>query len=124
MKNNSVILFMLCCIIIVGFCGCSTKKPRDENTIYVDINGGADYKSIQAAVENASANKTIFIAKGVYYENININKTINLVGENSKNTIIDGNESGSAIKLMDAGHCNITGFTIQNSGLSQSGIKI
>ncbi|MFO8077480.1 MAG: NosD domain-containing protein [Thermoplasmatota archaeon] len=120
MKKKSLILFMLCCIIIVGFCGCSTKTPRDENTIYVDINGGADYKSIQAAVDNASANNTISVAEGVYFENIEINSTITLIGANKDKTIIDANNSGDAITITDHGKLYLSGFTLRNSGDSYS----
>lgn len=115
---------LICCMIIIGFCGCTDNTTRDKNKIYVNVNGSAHYKSIQSAVENASANKTIFVEAGVYYEHIVINKSVNLVGEDPEKTIIDGNESGSAIKLINTGRCNITGFTIQNSGLSKSGIEI
>jgi len=53
---------------------------------------------------------------GVYYENIVINKSIVLKGQNRETTIIDGNHSGDVVFIDEGGRVNISGFTIQNSG--------
>lgn len=49
--------------------------------IYVDQNGGADYTTIQEAINNAKSGDTIYIGLGDYYESITLDKKVNLVGQ-------------------------------------------
>ena len=91
-------------------------QPVQSNMSYVDDNGGADYTSIQDAINASPENYTIFVYSGVYYENIVINKTISLMGEDATTTIIDGNDTGDVIYISEGGKANISGFTIKNSG--------
>ena len=48
------------------------------------------WNNIQDAVDNASTNDLIYVKNGTYTENIIINKTINLVGEDKNNVVIKG----------------------------------
>jgi len=84
-----------------------------------------DFSSIQAAINNATSGDTISVHPGTYYENIVVDKSITLIGENRSTTIIDGRGSGSVI-IVGASHVEISGFTVQNSGISwpKSGIQI
>ena len=82
-------------------------------TIYVDDNGGANYSSIQDAIDAASDGDTIFVYSGTYNENIVVNKTLTLTGENKDNTIINGVASGHVVEIK-AYSVNLSGFTIQN----------
>ena len=64
-------------------------------TIYVDQNaeGGASgtYKTIQEAVNNASAGDTIEIAEGKYdISNLGINVAVNLKGKGPDKTVLEG----------------------------------
>jgi parallel beta-helix repeat protein len=70
---------------------------------------------IQDLIDNASPGDTIYIPSGTYYENIVINKSISLIGEDKYTTIIDGGSVGDVIDIS-ADRVNISGFTIQNSG--------
>lgn len=78
-----------------------------------------DYTKIQWAIGNATAGDTIFIRRGTYYEHLNIGETLTLVGESKEGTVIDGNKTGTTIKVT-ANNVVISGFTIQNGG-SQPG---
>jgi parallel beta-helix repeat protein len=78
----------------------------DKNT-YHDL--------IQDAVDNADSGNRIYVSSGIFYENVQINKTINLVGEDKNSTVIDGGGNGDVV-LIEAAWVNITGFTINNSG--------
>ena len=87
------------------------------NTLYVGGNGEGNYSSIQMAMNASSEGDIIFVYAGIYSENIKINKSINLVGENKDTTIIDGKDGFNAI-LINASWVNISRFTIKNALLS------
>lgn len=70
---------------------------------------------IQGLIDNASDGDTIVIPSGTYYENIIINKSITLIGEDKNTTIIDGGEVGYVV-YVSVDRVTISGFTIQNSG--------
>jgi hypothetical protein len=88
-----VILFLGTCINPIIAIN-NVKKPsipfRSGNTLYVGGIGPGNYTSIQDAIDNASIGDTVFVYNGTYYEIITIDKSINLVGEDRYNTIIDG----------------------------------
>ncbi|MFX0210050.1 MAG: nitrous oxide reductase family maturation protein NosD, partial [Candidatus Hodarchaeota archaeon] len=88
-----------------------------SNTLYVGGSGSGNYTSIQSAINDANPGDTVFVYNGTYYENVIINKTINLIGEDINGTIIDGNGSGSVV-YISADFVNISAFSIQNSGSS------
>jgi len=67
---------------------------------------------IQDLIDNASDGDTIYIPSGTYYENITIDKSISLVGEDKDTTIIDSNWSEYVI-YVSADNVNISGFTIR-----------
>jgi parallel beta-helix repeat protein len=48
------------------------------------------YPTIQAAVDSARAGDTVFVKKGIYSENVIIDKSVLLIGEEGKTTIIEG----------------------------------
>ena len=79
--------------------------------------------TIQEAIDNASVDNRIYVYNGTYYENTIVNKTINLIGEDKNTTIIDGGYNGDVVSVYD-NWVNITGFTIQNSNNSASGVKL
>jgi parallel beta-helix repeat protein len=88
------------------------------NTLYVGGSGGGNYTTIQSAVENASNGDTVFVYDegSPYYENITIDKSINLIGEDKNTTVIDYNNSNSErIIFIVSDNVSISGFTIQNS---------
>ncbi len=98
---------------------------HDDNT-QGPWNGSKEYpyNKIQDAINTAYVGYTIFVRNGTYNENLIINKTINLDGENRIKTIIDGNNKGHVIEIS-APSVRISGFTVQNSGKSEfdAGIK-
>ncbi len=87
------------------------------NILYVGGDGLGNYSSIQSAIDYARNGDTVFVYddSSPYIENVVVDKTINLIGEDKNTTIIDGNLSGDVINIS-ANWVNISGFTIQNSG--------
>lgn len=93
-----------------------TLGPRGI-TLYVGGDGPGNYSKIQDAIENASDGDTVFVYNGTYTENLIVNKTINLFGEDKDITIIQGNRTGDVVSIS-ATLVNISGFTIQESEIS------
>lgn len=85
------------------------------------------YQNISSALKKANVGNTIFVYNGTYYEQVNLEQPITIVGESTENTIIDGNKVGTVIKVT-ANDVVLSGFTIQNSsrssGTSYAGIKV
>jgi len=97
------------------------------NTLYVGGSGPGNYSKIQDAIGNASNGDTVFVYNdsSPYHEwNIQINKSINLIGEDRYSTIIDGNKKTYDVIFITANWVNISGFTIQKSGGLEAGISI
>ncbi|UCF50003.1 MAG: right-handed parallel beta-helix repeat-containing protein [Thermoplasmatales archaeon] len=78
----------------------------------VNLNLSKSRGYIQDLIDNASDGDAIYIPSGVYHENIVINKSISLIGENKYTTIINGSRNGTGI-LVNADWVNISGFSIE-----------
>jgi parallel beta-helix repeat protein len=102
----------------------SNNEILDPNKEYSDtiILNGIRYNSIQQAIDASKDNDTIYVYDGTYYENLIINTSINLKGENKENTIIDGNQSNDTIRI-DADNVSIQGFKITHAGSTYSSIR-
>lgn len=74
-------------------------------TLTVDDAGGADYRKIQDAINNAKAGATILVYRGIYDENVIINKPLILKG-------IDNGWGGPIIQsiILKAGKGTFDGF--------------
>ena len=92
-------------------------KNFSNNTFYVGGNGEGNYSSIQEAINASSEEDLIFVFTGIYNENIKINKSISLIGENKETTIINGKNYFNAITINASG-VNISKFTIKNALVS------
>jgi len=95
------------------------KEPI-QNILFVGGSGPANYTSIQNAIDNASNGDTVFIYNGTYYENIIVNKTINIVGESKENTIVTGNvynlnQDFFTVFHVLADQVKISGLTVTNN---------
>ena len=97
------------------------------NTLYVGGSGEGNYTRIQDGVDNASDGDTVFVYaySSPYYENVVVNKSINLIGEDEDTTIIDGYENGNVVYVTADG-VTISGFTIMNGvgGYIRVGISV
>jgi len=92
------------------------KRPPVYN-----INKNRYYATIQKAINSAQPQHKILAYAGKHYENVVVNKSVTLVGENKHNTIIDGSGTGTVINVT-ANNVNISDFTIRNSGNPECGI--
>ena len=93
-----------------------TKGSDDINIInnlIVDVNGGGNYTKIQDAINNATDGDFIQVWDGVYKENIIINKTLNVFGNSSKTTTIEGFGVNNSAVTIAANEAIFSGFTVQ-----------
>ncbi len=101
-------------------------------TIYVDddnTSGPWDgtqehpYQNITSALEHAITGDTIYVYNGTYYENVVVNKTVSLLGENKLATTIDGNMTDTVVSVT-ADDVTISEVTIRNGGNRYAGINL
>jgi len=94
----------------------STIPISNGNTLYVGGSGPGNYTRIQDAIDDANPDDTVFVYddSSPYHENITINKSIYLIGEDRNTTVIDDNSSECIIFIV-SDDVSIHGFTIQNS---------
>ncbi len=92
-------------------------------TYFVGSGAGNQSTTIQAAINMASAGDTVYVWPGTYYENVVVNKAINLTGHKKLTTIIDANFAGNTLTIM-ADFVNVQGFTITHSGFLSMGVYI
>jgi parallel beta-helix repeat protein len=86
-------------------------------TFYVGGDSPGNYSKIQDAIHNASDGDTIYVYSGTYFEDVKINTSIVLHGEDKESTIIHGGGfgSGDGVILVHADNVEITGFSVRNS---------
>jgi len=141
--NKKILAFLICSILLLTITfivvlnqkkGKKETTPRITDIIYVNKDNTIGpwsgtlkhpYQHINDAVSNSKPGDTIYVNEGTYHENITIDKTITLVGEDKSNTIIDG-MNNDTILYVTKDNVNILDFTIRNSGgyKGNAGVKL
>ena len=114
-----ILLFVMSCLPSLAYShNILTSPPSRGTVLYVGGSGPGNYTRIQDAIDNASKGDTVFVYddSAPYYETVSITKSIHLIGENKKTTVIDGRNRVAAVVLM-ADEITFTGFTVQNATL-------
>ncbi|MBU4246701.1 MAG: hypothetical protein KKE71_06665, partial [Nanoarchaeota archaeon] len=112
-----------CVMFALLFVNCACAQAATLNA--------SDYTTIQAAIDNSTSGDIIFISNGTYYERLNINKSISLIGESSTGVIIDGDYSiyetlspihdywsGCSVLIIQSDVDDFNGYNISNLTLN------
>lgn len=125
MKDRLSAWMIVSLIVTAGFLGFivfeSDVVSGSPITWYVDDVAGSsgpgdpdeNFTSIQDAINASSDGDIVYVYNGTYYENIVVNRSINVTGMDKSNTTIDGGGVGEVV-LVVSSWVNITGFTITN----------
>ena len=131
----TVLLFNLFVLICVKSSLSTQQQVTLANEVWVDDNfnestpgwGVTRFQTIQTGINAVTNGGTAHVANGSYYENVAVNHTVFLVGENEVSTIIDGNYTSDSALVITANGVSVEGFAIQNCiylGEENGGINV
>jgi parallel beta-helix repeat protein len=108
-----ILLFLGSSIPVLAHSNESNLPLSRGNWLYVGGSGPGNYTKIQDAVNHASEGDTVYVYddSSPYYEQVTINTTISLIGEDQESTIISGQSKGSTL-LIRASSVKVKGFHI------------
>ena len=120
---------MLVAIVLAALLGREISRgvhygafAHDQPECRVTVQPG---ESIQAAVDAAQSGSEIRIAVGTFHEHLVIEKDLRLIGAGSEETVIDGGDEGTVVKI-EAGRVTLSGIKVTGSGSAgrDGGIRI
>jgi parallel beta-helix repeat protein len=119
-----VILYLSLLLPLTGYR--TSVEASEPTTWIVDHSFGlGNFTKIQDAVNGANVGDTIFVHNGTYYENVVVDKSLSIFGEDVDSTIVWGNGTSTVISIT-ASNVDFVGFTVRNSSIraTDSGIGI
>ncbi len=128
MSGKTVFALSLLLLSSLLYARSGSFQSRASNTHLVhNLNTGLNYTTIQAAI-NANETldgHTIFVEAGTYYENVVVDKSVFLIGEDRNATVIDALGVGTAVQIT-ANDVLVENFTMRNSepALGECGIRL
>jgi parallel beta-helix repeat protein len=127
-KKTLVLGILILILFGVNACNISGKEidmnsilsvSFDGDILYVGGSGPNNYTTIQSAIDDADDGDTVYVFNGTYNDHVDhycvfIDKSINLLGENKYNTIIDATGNIIGVKVF-VGGVKVSGFTITSA---------
>lgn len=92
---------------IYNMLGGISEWTRQENPVYIK------YPSIQEAIYNATVGDTIYVSAGLYTEQLLLNKSVTLEGENLYTTIVNGS---ATMLTVTTDNVSVSDFTVRYVG--------
>ncbi len=104
--SNKIFFCILTLFLAAGTAGAAT----------LNVGQGQTYNTIQSALDASETGDVISVGEGTYHENVLLRKSgVVIMGKNKEKTIIDGQKTGSVIRI-ETNDVTISGFTIRNNG--------
>ncbi len=124
-KRSSIVVVFLVIVSALSATISIITENAVATTRYVGGSGPGNYTAIQDAINAAIPGDTVYVFKGTYAENILVDKSLSLIGEDRNATTIDGGGSVDVVNVT-ANWVNISGFTMTNTGMgwADSGIEL
>ena len=94
-----------------GFVDNKPLANEDNDRVLVD---DPWFWFIQSGVNFAEAGWTVYAINSTYLENVTIDKTLTVIGEDRSSTIIDARGNESVVLVDSTSYVNISGFTVRN----------
>jgi len=93
-------------------------------TFTVNSDGKADYKSIQKAIDSASNGDKILVYPGVYTENVNVKKGLEIksISGIPEYTIIEASNPNNDVVKVTANSATINGFVVTGVNSPHAGL--
>jgi parallel beta-helix repeat protein len=116
MRKRTPLLVLLCLGGIALLFLASPAQAQASTTWYVDDDGGADFTTIQAAVNASNEGDTIIVRDGTYIENVVVNTRLTIRSENGSDstTVVRPSELPMDHRFaVTADHVTISGFTLE-----------
>lgn len=119
MKKPYLIFLTISCVLsILCMMGFEISVSANLEFHVYNIDTGLDYAGIQEAIDapETVSGHTILVDAGRHYENLVINKSISIIGENRHTTIIDGRTGFpwvDTVIYISANGVTLAGFTIR-----------
>lgn len=112
-ENRLLVVFVVLVLVISVASLSKDVRVKAVSEIYV-----SPTQSIQGAINSAADGDTIIVENGVHVEGqypIVVNKSITLKGQNTAETVIDGNGSSVGVLLVRVDGVRVLNLTIQNT---------
>jgi parallel beta-helix repeat protein len=118
-KLVGIFVFILMIITVIPASGAINIKASSipftsSNILFVGGSGPGNYTFIQDAINDSSNGDTVFVFSGTYFENVVVDKSIKLIGENKNSTFVYGKNINDTICLI-ADEILMEGFTLQHN---------
>lgn len=115
MSCRFTIVLLTSVIFLSGLVVAFNVRLAYSEPLVQNLNTGLNYTRIQDAIDAPQTlnGHTILVYSGTYYENVVVDKSISLVGQNRTTTIIFGGNVTDIVRVT-ANNVNISDFTIRN----------
>jgi len=113
--KKGILLDVLIFVLLFQVVHCASLRIGNSQpqTITIPI----DYPTIQAGIDHAQAESTIYVKNGIYVENLTITKPLTVVGESLQGTVINATANPIGI-YVSAEFVTVENFTITSNNLN------